>query len=110
MKSYGLTINLVDDPPIIEQYKAYHQAVWPEVLANAREKGILKTRIFLLGRRLFMYMETTDDFDLSTSLLPSEDDHPKVKEWGGIMARMQERVPEARPDEWWGEMELVHEA
>ena len=60
MKCYGLTIILKDDPEVIAQYKAYHRHVWPEVLEHARNLGILKTRIFLIGRRLFMYIETED--------------------------------------------------
>ena len=63
MKCYGLTINLKDDPEVIAQYKAYHRDVWPEVLEQARNLGILKTRIFLIGLRLFMYIETEDGFD-----------------------------------------------
>ena len=33
MKEFALTINLKDDPQLIEQYKEYHRNVWPEVLA-----------------------------------------------------------------------------
>ena len=61
MKCFGFTINLKDDPQAIEQYKAYHRAAWPEVLEHARNSAVPKTKIFLLGRRLFMYIETTDD-------------------------------------------------
>ena len=31
MKAFGLTINLREDPQIIEKYKEYHRNVWPEV-------------------------------------------------------------------------------
>ena len=110
MKCFGFAINLKDDPKGIEQYKAYHRAVWPEVLAKARRKGITKTKIFLLGRWLFMYIETTDDFELSRAMLPQAGDDPRCKEWDDLMRSFQEQVPEARADEWWAEMELVHEA
>ena len=109
MKCFGLTLNLRDDPQVIERYKAYHRAVWPELLERAREQGILKSRIFLLGSRLFMYVETTDDFELSRALVPAAEEDPRVREWDDIMRGLQERVPEARSDEWWAEMELVHE-
>lgn len=106
MKCFGFAINLLDDPEVIQQYRTYHQTVWPEVLENARKQGVQKTRIFLLGRRLFMYVETTDDFDPS-ALVPPEDS-PRVQEWDVIMRCLQEKVPEAKSEEWWAEMELVH--
>jgi L-rhamnose mutarotase len=106
-KTFGFTINLKDDPHVIEKYKAYHRAVWPEVLESAHKKGIFKSRIFLLGRRLFMYFETSDDYDPARDLLP--DPNPRCKEWDDLMRSFQEPVPEAQSEEWWAEMELVFE-
>jgi L-rhamnose mutarotase len=63
MQSYGLTLCLQDDPQKIETYKEYHRAVWPEVLAGLREAGIQRMQIFLLGLRMFMYVDTDDDFE-----------------------------------------------
>ena len=63
MQRFGLTLNLKDDPDVIEQYKAYHRDVWPEVLDSLREVGITRMDIYLLGNRLFMAIETVDDFD-----------------------------------------------
>ena len=63
MQRFGLTLNLKDDPEVIEQYKAYHRDVWPEVLDSLREVGITRMDIYLLGNRLFMAIETVDDFD-----------------------------------------------
>ena len=110
MKSYGLTINLVDSPEVIEQYKKYHENVWPEILENSVTIGIQKTKIFLLGRQLFLYMETTDSFDLDSSFIPSTSEHPRVKEWGELMESFQEPVKDAEDGEWWARMELVHES
>lgn len=110
MKYFGFTIDLKDDPQAVEQYKAYHRAVWPEVLEHARSSGVLKTRIFLLGHRLFLYIETTDEFDLSHTLTPQSNDHPRRQEWDALMRGFMEKVPEARVEEWWAQMELVHES
>jgi L-rhamnose mutarotase len=68
--------------------------------------GIRELRIFLRGRRLFMYMETEDDFD------PGRDfarvlDAPRYREWDELMRSLQERAPEAAEDEWWAPMEEV---
>ena len=38
MKHYGLTLNLKNDPSVIEKYKAYHRDAWPEVLAALKSR------------------------------------------------------------------------
>jgi L-rhamnose mutarotase len=106
MKSYGLTLLLKDDPVLIEQYKEYHRHVWPEVLRRLREVGILRMQIFLLGRRMFMYIDTTDDFEPARDFARINED-PKSAEWDRLMRTLQERAPEAREGEWWALMERV---
>ena len=110
MKCYGLTINLRDDPEVIAQYKAYHRDVWPEVLEQARNLGILKTRIFLIGRRLFMYIETEDGFDFGRAFSAPGGAAARLRAWDDLMRGFQEPAPEAPAGEWWAQMELVHEA
>ncbi len=110
MKCYGLTINLKDDAEVIAQYKEYHRNAWPEVLEHARRLGILKTRIFLIGRRLFMYIETEDDFDFGRAFSAPAPGAARIREWDDIMRGFQEPAPEAPAGEWWAQMELVHEA
>ena len=68
MKSYAMALDLRDDAEVIEQYKEYHRAVWDEVLEGLRSIGISKMKIFLRGSRLFMYLETPDEFDLGARL------------------------------------------
>jgi len=110
MKCYGLTINLRDDPEVIAQYKAYHRDVWPEVLEQARNLGILKTRIFLSGRRLFMYIETEDGFDFGRAFSAPGGAAARLRAWDDLMRGFQEPAPEAQAGEWWAQMELVHSA
>lgn len=100
MKEYALTINLKDDPDLIEQYKEYHRNVWPEVIESMKARGVTKMKIFLLGRRMFMVMETLDEVEPKRDL-------PRVKEWQELMDTFQERVPEAKPGEHWAAMEKV---
>ncbi|HEY8476869.1 MAG TPA: L-rhamnose mutarotase [Chloroflexota bacterium] len=102
MKVYGLTVRLKNDPEKIAAYKAYHRAVWPEVLARLRSFGVHQMRIFLHENRLFMYLETDDDFDPRRDF-PRIKEAPKSKEWNEIMATLQERSA----DEGWSPMELV---
>lgn len=106
MQYFGRTLALRDDPALIEQYKEYHRHAWPEVVARLKEIGITEMRIFLLGHRLFMYMETVDGFDPARDY-PRLNDDPRYQEWDTLMRTMQEKVSEAGPDEWWADMEPV---
>ena len=106
MKTYGLTLCLRDDPEKIETYKRYHQNVWPEVVARLREVGVQEMKIFLRGRRMFMYLVTDDAFDPAVDFARINED-PVSAKWNALMATLQERAPEANQDEWWAPMERV---
>jgi len=106
MQSYGLTLLLKGDADVIERYKRYHRDAWPEVIARLKEIGIAEMKIYLIGRRLFMYMEAVDGFDPDRDF-PKLNDLPRYREWDALMSSMQERVSEAREGEWWAAMEEV---
>ena len=106
MKSFALTLGLRSGPGVVDEYTAHHRAVWPEVLEGLRGVGIARMKIFLHERRLFMYLETDDDFD------PARDfsrllERPRGREWDELMRGFQEPVPGAQPSEWWADMEEV---
>ena len=106
MQRYGLTLMLRDDDEVVDRYKEYHRKVWPEVLSRLREAGITDMRIYLLGRRMFMYMEAVDGFSPERDF-PELTQDPRYREWDELMRTLQERAPEARADEWWAPMEEV---
>lgn len=106
MQTFGLTLNLQDDPDKIAAYRRFHQAVWPEVTARLRACGVERMQIFLRGRRMFMYLTTDDAFDPSHDFARINDD-PTSARWNALMADLQERAPEASSDEWWAVMEPV---
>jgi L-rhamnose mutarotase len=106
MQSYGLALRLRNDPEVIARYKKEHERAWPEVLARLREVGVREMKIYLLGDRLFMYCETVDGFDPRRDFARTLED-PAYRRWDELMRTMQQRVDEARPDEWWAAMELV---
>ena len=64
MKRYCQTLELYDDKELIEAYVAEHAQVWEEVKAGIREVGITDMQIYIDGNRLFMIMDTTDEFDM----------------------------------------------
>ena len=106
MQSYGMTLMLKDDDEIVERYKEYHRNAWPEVIARLREIGITEMRIYLLGRRMFMYMEAVDGFSPKRDF-PKLSELPRYREWDELMRTLQERAPEARAEDWWAPMEEV---
>ena len=106
MKSFAMALDLKDDPETVERYKEYHRAVWPEVLDGLRSLDISRMKISLHGRRLFMYLEAPDSFDLQRDF-PRYMASERAREWDTLIRRFQQQVPGARPDEWWVEMEEV---
>ncbi len=106
MQSFGLTLLLQDDPEKIRLYRELHQKVWPVVTARLRNAGIDGMEIFLIGRRMFMYMTTRDDFDPPVDF-PRLDEDPEYRRWSTLTASLQEVAPEARAGEWWAQMDKV---
>lgn len=107
MKRYVLTLDLKDDARAIEEYKAHHRAVWPEVQRSLRGVGVRAMDIYALGRRLTMVMDTRDDFDLGSSFAAHVASDPRCAEWEALMKTYQEPPPGARPGELWTRMEPV---
>ena len=109
MQSFGMALNLKNDPRAIEDYKSYHRKVWPEVEAALKHVGVTSMKIFLIGRKLFMYMETIDGFRPERDFAGYLEYHDKCKQWDELMQNFQEKIPEAGVDEWWALMEPVYE-
>lgn len=107
MKTYAKTILLKNDPEKIAEYRRCHDHIWPEVVESFRKVGVLDMRIWMIGHRLFMVMDTTDAFDPETSMAKYLQLDPRNNEWENLMASFQERVPEARPGEHWADLEQV---
>lgn len=107
MKTYAQTILLHDDPDVIAAYREHHDAIWPEVAEGLRSVGILQMRIWLLGRQLFMVMDTVDGFDPERDFARYEAGRPRRAEWQRLMESFQAPVADAKPGEWWAQMELV---
>jgi L-rhamnose mutarotase len=106
MKTYCLTLDLHDDPALIEQYKLHHRDVWPQILQSLRDSGILNARIYLLGTRLVMTLETTDVFSFEAKAA-ADAANPKVQEWEILMWTFQKPLPQAKPGDKWMLMEQI---
>ena len=100
MKRYCLALDLKDDPSLIEEYEKYHRAVWPENLKGIKDSGIEKMEIYRTGNRLFMIMETVDNFSFEKKS-KADQNNPKVQEWERLMSKYQQTLPHAKPGEKW---------
>lgn len=107
MKDYAMSVNLKDDEEVIEKYKAYHANTWPEVIDSLKRVGIVDMKIYLLGRRLFMFIQTEDHFEPEIDFPKYLTLHPRCQEWEDLMSTFQEKLPEAQPHEKWALMEKV---
>jgi L-rhamnose mutarotase len=105
MRVFAQAIDLTDDPARIDEYLRHHRAVWPEVTGGLRAVGIRRMRIWRGGTRLFMVVETDDDFDPARYQSYASD--PRTREWDALMRTFQRPAPFAKPGEWWTQLEEV---
>jgi L-rhamnose mutarotase len=107
VKRWVMAVDLKDDPKGIEEYRAHHRAIWPEVAESLRRVGVREMDIYLLGCRLVMVMETGEDFDLERRFAAHRASHPRCAEWEDLMRTFQEPPPGAAPGQSWTPMEPV---
>ena len=100
MKRHCLALDLKDDDELIRQYEEHHKEVWPEVLQSIHDAGITTMEIYRLGTRLFMIMETDDDFSFETKS-KADNTNERVREWEALMSKYQQILPLAKPGEKW---------
>ncbi|WP_064197208.1 MULTISPECIES: L-rhamnose mutarotase [Emticicia] len=106
MKRYTLALDLVDDSQLIAEYEAYHKKIWDEIAKSITDAGITEMEIYRVGNRLFMIMDTTDDFSFEKKSA-MDADNPKVQEWEALMWKYQQALPMAKTGEKWILMERI---
>ncbi|MBC9798111.1 L-rhamnose mutarotase [Sinomicrobium weinanense] len=100
MKRYCLALDLKEDDELIAEYEAHHAKVWPEVLKSICESGIIDMEIYRIQNRLFMIMETDDDFSFKQKEF-MDASNTKVQEWEKLMWKYQQAMPGSKPREKW---------
>jgi L-rhamnose mutarotase len=106
---YSKTMDLRNDPALIEAYKTAHakRAAWPEITRGMKEAGIIDMEIYFLGTRLFMIMGTVADFDHDKAMAELAL-KPRQSEWEAHMAQFQDSNAEASTSQKWQLMERVY--
>ncbi len=107
-KKYCLALDLKDEAELIAAYEEHHKNVWPEIIASIKSSGIIALEIYRIANRLFMIMETNDDFSFEKkSQLDAANE--KVNEWETLMWQYQQALPFAKPNEKWVLMDKIFE-
>ncbi|GAA4951565.1 L-rhamnose mutarotase [Actinoplanes utahensis] len=84
------------DPAKLDEYKAVHAAVWPEMLQALAATGWRDYRLFLRGDGLLVGTLQTDDFAAAQAAMARTEVNAR---WQAAMAEYFPALGEARPDE-----------
>lgn len=108
VKRYCQTLDLRDDPRLVERYRHLHspEGIWPEIPAGIRAVGILRMEIYLVDTRLFMIVDTPLDFDWDEAMARL-DTLPRQREWEAFVAAFQAAAPGASSAQKWRLMERI---
>lgn len=104
MKQYCLTLDLKNDPALIKAYEEHHRSVWPEIVSSIKDSGITDMQIYRFEARLFMIMETADDFSFERKAA-MDAGNQKVQEWENLMLGYQQ--PLTGSDQKWVLMDKI---
>ena len=86
-----------------EQYKV---SKWPEIVDGIKAVGILNMEIFRLENRLFMIVDTPDDFDWEKQMAKLAT-LPRQAEWEEFVSKFQKSSPDASSNEKWQMMDKI---
>lgn len=106
MKKFCLACDLVDNPELINRYIDHHRNVWDEIKDAIKHAGILEMEIYQVRNRLFMIIETTDDFSFEAKeKLDSANVY--VSRWETLMNEYQQPISGAPEGVKWVLMDRI---
>ena len=108
MKRFCYTLDLKDDSKLKQEYIKHHINVWPEIINSLKESGIIKAEIYNIGDRLFLLIDTNDEFteekkrklDLKNSI---------VQKWEALMSNYQKKIEFSKSENKWVRMNKIFE-
>jgi L-rhamnose mutarotase len=105
-KRYCYALDLKPDAALISAYEEHHKAVWPEILDMMAAAGISQMQIYRVENRLFMIMDTRDDFNMDHKIA-IEKANPISEKWEQLMWKYQQAIPGTVEGGKWREMKLI---
>ena len=103
-KIYCQTLQLADNPELIERYRRVHDRIWSEIPEGIRAVGILEMNLFLSGTTAVMMVLTPLDFDWDSQMTKLAT-LPRQQEWEDHVALIQQCAKGSTSDEKWQMME-----
>ncbi len=103
---YCLALDLIKDEKLIAEYENWHRDGWPEIKQSILESGITVMDIYRVEERLFMIMETNDEFSFEKKEA-ADAANPTVQRWEALMWKYQVAVPGGKPGEKWRLMNKI---
>ena len=99
-------LDLVEDSALIEEYRRMHEpgAVWPGVIDHIKALGVEAMEIWQRGERLFMIVETADDFPRRVHAESLVEENLR---WERLMDRFHLRLKDAASGEKWSPLERI---
>ena len=107
MKRYCLTLDLKDDAKMIAEYEEYHKNISVEILKSIKDSGIESMQIYRIHTRMFMIMETIDDFSFEKKAL-LDASNEQVQVWENLMWKYQQALPTSKEGEKWVLMKQIY--
>jgi L-rhamnose mutarotase len=110
MQKYCLALDLIDDETLIAEYENWHKRenAWPEILQSITDSGIISMEIYRTGNRLFMIIETEDNFSFERKAA-MDNANEKIHQWEDLMWKFQQPLPWAKNGEKWILMNKIFE-
>ncbi|MCL5103124.1 MAG: L-rhamnose mutarotase [Armatimonadetes bacterium] len=103
MKRYGMVIKV--KPEKLNEYKALHAAVWPDVLNMITKCNLRNYSIYYKDGYLFSYFEYVgDNYKADMEKMAAD---PTIQEWWAVCMPCQEPLETRAEGEWWADMEEV---
>ncbi len=106
MKRFVFSIDLKDDPEVIEKYISLHRSVPKDIIENLPETSIRSMEIYSIGNRLVNIVEDDDDYDPYENTRDKA--HPSVMAWEELMSTMQVPLKEATRGKKWTLMNSIY--
>ncbi len=108
MKRFALALDLKNDATLIAEYERYHEKIPAAIDKSIRDAGIIRLDIYRLDTRMFMVLETTDDFSFEKKA-KMDVNNPDVQAWETLMWQFQKPLKQAKKGEKWLFMKQIFE-
>lgn len=108
MKRVCLTLDLINQPELIEKYRYYHSKEhhWKEINNGIKAAGFQRMDIYLVDNRMFMICELDEQLDFD-ECWKNISNYPRQSEWAELMNNFIQAIP--GHEMGWVKMEQVFE-